>query len=233
MSARHVHNIKPVKSGEKFAVILLYAGIAKMFRSPRPLLEIKNKYLFEHHLSIIENRFGIYDTDIIAVTGYESNKLMNKLPSFIKKVENENYETTSVTRSIGMGLRVTNAQNIVVIYGDLYFNRNALDFDVDRSTLLLEKTFDGSVGCTVTDGFADILMYGLPTKWAEIAFFCGKELKILKDICWDETKYKLFGFETINLILDKGGSFKCHEDSKVRICDIDNQTQLGIAKELL
>jgi choline kinase len=231
-----IKTLKNNQNDQRYSIILLYAGGNHSLKSgPRALIELNRKMLFEHHIKAIEHRFGAINHNIIAVCGYESTKIMNKLPEHIIKIENENYESTGVARSIGMGLRATNAENVIVIYGDLFFTYEALNFDLDKSCVVIDKVghMDTTIGCSNNGECVDIMLYGMPYKWCEIAFFRGKELNTLKNICWNENKYKLFGFELINEIVDKGGSFNIYGNDKAKVCDLDCAKHLAKAKELI
>ena len=76
-------------------------------------------------------------------------------------------------------------------------------------------------------------MYDLPNKWGQIAVFVGKELELLKQLCWDEKNYTKFGFEIINQIINKGGRFQCIQNPNIKIVDIDSSKDIQKAKEIL
>jgi hypothetical protein len=67
------------------------------------------------------------------------------------------------------------------------------------------------------------MSYGLPIKWAQIAFFTGKELKILNNIFqrFEDKDKKKLSFEIINDVISNGGVFHCYEPHKMRIKEID------------
>ena len=89
------------------------------------------------------------------------------------------------------------------------------------------------VGCIIDDnGFLQNMMYDLPNKWAQIAVFKGQELKLLKQLCWDKKNFHKFGFEIINEIIDKGGSFTCLNNRKCKVIDIDTSKDIERAKEI-
>ena len=61
----------------------------------------------------------------------------------------------------------------------------------------------------------------------------GKELELLKDLCWEEKNYKKFGFEIINEIIKQGGEFQCIQNNNIKIIDIDYSRDIQKAKEIL
>ena len=94
---------------------------------------------------------------------------------------------------------------------------------------------DDEVGCVIDNQTQQLsnLMYDLPHKWGQIAVFMGKELELLKQLCWDEKNYTKFGFEIINQILYKGGHFKCIQNPNIKIVDIDNSKDIQKARDIL
>ena len=79
------------------------------------------------------------------------------------------------------------------------------------------------MGVTVFENNATILSYGLPIKWGQIAFITGREYKILKNIFnkYEDQDKKKLSFEIINMIINMGGKFLCHEPEKMSIVEID------------
>ena len=161
---------------------------------------------------------------------------MSATPDDILKIENENYEDTNVVRSIGMGLRACQ-RDVLIIYGDLIFNEYCLNcIDYNNSSVLVGQNImkPNEVGCVVNKlGLLENMMYDLDYKWGQMAFFKGRELEMLKEICWNQENYKMFGFEAINKILDRGGKFKCVEASQCNCMDIDNSKDLNQVRNII
>ena len=90
------------------------------------------------------------------------------------------------------------------------------------------------VGCIVDKkGYLTNMMYDLPNKWGQISVFTNKELKLLKQLSWNEKNSTKFGFEIINQIIESGGKFKCIQNKNIKIVDIDNSKDIQRAKEIL
>ena len=79
------------------------------------------------------------------------------------------------------------------------------------------------IGVTIQNNKATILAYGLPTKWCQIAFITGKELRILKNILSKlrGSQKKLLSFEIINNMIAMGANFECYEPKDMSIVEID------------
>lgn len=218
----------------QLSIIIPAAGLGKRMKAfgPKALIEVRGRTIIERQLELIGQAYP--QAEIIVVAGFMGDKLMNALPTTILKVENENYEQTNVVRSIGIGLRVARSEMVGIIMGDLVFNHAALP-QIQESTLIVDKgglMHSEEVGITIQDGRAEILMYDLNPKWAQIGFFTGLELKLLKQFCWNPDKYNLFGFEAINEGILKKGKFKAVGPEGIKIVDVDSVKDLEIAEKI-
>jgi choline kinase len=238
MSRKHIQEIYPDQvSNSAVCVIIPAAGCGRRMKSygPKSLLEIKNQDIISNQLSIIEKILPQATVSIIC--GFKSEKLMRRVPESIIKVENELYETTNVARSIGIGLRtIRETATLLLIYGDLFFNSITIEcLDLSHSCVLINNNTmtEEEVGCIIDEnGSLQNMMYDLPNKWAQIAVFNGKELTLLKQLCWDKKNYHKFGFEIINEIIEKGGSFMCLNNRKCKVIDIDTSKDIERAREI-
>ena len=223
---------------DKISVIIPAAGIGRRMKSygPKPLIKIGNSTIIKNQISLLQTYLP--NPNIILVCGFKAEKLMNEPPSYILKVENEFYEHTNVVRSIGMGLRVAgDASKVLIVYGDLVFNSETVkSLPLEESCIIVtdQNMGEDEVGCIVNEkNVLANLMYDLPSKWGQISLFLGKELELLKQLCWNEKNSTKFGFEIINQIINKGGVFKCVYNSEMKIIDIDSSKDIQRAKEIL
>lgn len=235
-----VRNVRPIKAKkQKTSVIILGAGEANRMKShgPRPLLRITNELnLITHQLNVIREAVPL--NEIVLVCGHQAEKVMNNTPNDIVKIHNENYETTNVLRSIGLGLRACTTDRILIIYGDLLFNQEALsNAQLEESSVFIDRyglLNSDSVGCTYDENLVvEQLLYDLPNKWAQIMFVTNRELSLLKNIAWDRDKDRLFGFEAVNEIINKNGRFVAQSPKNMKIVDIDSSKDLAYIKEII
>jgi len=222
----------------KISVIIPAAGAGKRMKSygPKSLIKVGKSTIVSNQIHLINSH--IPDSDIVLVCGFKSEKLMNETPSSIIKIENELYEETNVVRSIGMGLRATGKSDIViVIYGDLVFNEEMLkSINTEESSVVIDSgtMSDNEVGCIINEeGYLESIMYDLPDKWAQVLILKGQELKIFRSLSWDKKNYRKFGFEIINEVIKRGGSFKALRGDNIKVIDIDNSKDIPRAKEIL
>jgi choline kinase len=229
-------NIHVINHKDKVSVIILAAGSGQRMKSygVRSLIKIYNGLaLIEQQLNTINSIYS--NNEIVLVTGFESDKLMNKTPQNIIKIENEHFETTNIARSIAIGLRACHSDKVLLIYGDVVFNEEAIKFDQTHSSLLINKTIseDMSVGAYIDNNNIESLFYGNNYKWQQIAFFTNKELDLLKKFCWNRNNDKKFGFEIINDIISAGGVVKSTNNSLAKSVDIDCWKDLEKVKEII
>ncbi len=232
MSGKAIRNTKPVRDSKKtlkLSVIIPSAseGIRMKSVGPRSLIPIGNQSLIEYQANNIRDVFP--NSEIILVSGFDSTRLMNKAPKGIICVENERYTETNVLRSVAIGLRASVQEAVLIVYGDLVFNVNTLDFPIDYSCVVYNNTYtadESEVGCTVTGNKLENIFYGLTNRWTSIVFITGKELDMFKAIAFDKQKEKLYTWEAINQVIENGGEFNAYCPRGQKSFDIDSTKDL-------
>jgi len=232
---KNTHTIRGEKKVD-CSVILLCGGEGLRMKTygVKSLIQLNNEHtIISRQLELIQNT--ISPKEIIIVGGFEAERLFNKTPTNILKVENEKFAETNVCRSLGIGLRITSTEFIVVIHGDLVFTQNALTFPLSRSLLIADNNYmnQEEVGMTICDGEVEHLYYDLPKKWGQIATYTRRELKLLRGICYNSDKFRLYGFEVINEIMNKGGRFFAYENENIRMVDVDSPKDILKAQQLI
>lgn len=214
-------------------VAILSAGISNKMKSyePRSLLKINDEPIIEKQIKSIRSAI---DGDILLVIGFKANKVIRKVAGFqnVRVIENQLYETTNAAESIRLSVNNNPYERLLVMHGDIVFNTETLkSLSYNKSFIIVDNAGsmnDREVGVNILGQHASNLSYDLPTKWGQIAYFCGKEYQHLKALCRKDTQdisHKLF-FELVNLIIDRGGTFLCHEPAKMKIFEIDSMNDL-------
>ena len=215
-------------------IAILGAGIGSRIKShePRSLIKIGNKTLLEHQICTLRECFET--PEIITVVGCKAEKVIKKIRGNVRIVENQLYETTNTSESIRLAFNNSLKGNFLFIHGDLYFNTSTLrSIDYSKSFVIVDNKkmiHDKEVGLTIYNNAATIFSYGLPTKWCQIAYITGRELKILKNIFnkFDTTHKKMLSFEILNKMISMGAIFKCHEPKNMSILEIDRIKDLNL-----
>jgi len=239
MGVKHIKKIHPTGGREKMSIIIPAAGLGRRMKSrgPKPLIKINpNTSILQNQVLNIQDTFSNHQ--IVLVCGFEADKVMNESPDDLIKIENVFYEDTNVAKSIGIALRaISSAERVLIIYGDLVFDEKALQvLDYSCSSIFTVGNFIGEeeVGCVVNkQGNLEHMMYDLPDKWSQISYFEGTELNFLKQIVWNKSNSRLFGFEVINKIIEKGGKFKCEYNKNIKVIDVDTSKDIQKARQII
>jgi len=212
-------------------VIIPAAGMGHRMKSygPKCLLPANNEEtIIEKIIKNIQKTFNF--CEIIVVVGFEADKVIKKLSSKIRIIENQFYETTNTTESIRLAIHNSIYDNVLIIHGDLVFNINSIKGITENGSCAIidsRKRFKNEeVGVTIIDGCVANFAYGLENKWAQIAYLENKDLETFKALCCDRKKGKMFTFEIFNMMLDKGVKIKAVEPKSMIIKEIDSLKDL-------
>jgi choline kinase len=224
---RSITQVQTCNNKQDISIAILSAGIGARIKSyePRSMIKIGSKTLIEHQINTLEQCFE--SPEIIAVVGYGADKITKRVRGSVRIVENQIYQETNTSESMRLAFNNTTKNNFLFIHGDLYFNQDTLsNLDYNKSFILIDdknQFSDKEVGVTSNKNVATILSYGLPVKWAQIAYITGKEIEILKKIFhkFDSISKKNLSFEIINKMISMGACFQCYQPTKMSILEID------------
>ena len=233
---KHTRFIAPTKRDENkhpksLSTIIPVAGIGYRMKSygPKCLLKVAGSRNIISRL--IDNINTVFSKEeIIVCVGFEADKVMQNLPQNIRVVENQKYEETNTTESLRLSLNNSTSDSVLIVHGDLVFNPATIQsFDRTQSSVIVDSTGqirDDETGVTVVNGEATFFAYGLSCKWGQIAYFVGKELQLLKKVCSDRNRSKMYTFEILNEIIQLGGNFKSIEPNNMKIYEVDGLKDL-------
>jgi len=235
-AVRNVVDIHGKPKLSKIGVIIPAAGCGNKTKclGAKSLLNILHVPLIDRQLDIINKT--INKKDIVLVVGFEAEKVLNYTKKYnIIRVENENYDKTNISRSISIGLKTLHCDSILIVYGDLFFNKELIDLQYKKESFVIccNTMSENEIGYIQNDNILENLFYDLPNKWAQIAYFVGDELKILEKIVHDRSNDVLFGYEIINKIIDKGGKFKTIVPKNGYCQDIDTNKDYSQIQNLI
>ncbi len=219
----------------RYSVIILATkctGRLKDFGLPS-LLPITDKLnLIDKQIEYIKHILP--NSEIILVTGFNADKLMNQTPDEVIKLENENFSEIETVRSLGLGLRAATRDHIVFIDGNIAFPKETLKSICNKSSLIINHYEHNNIkiGCCINDGMVENLYFDLPNKWSGIGIVSGSELELLKSFCWNRIKGNLFIFEALNYIISHGGKLIAkHITSK--LLSIEVPQDINVARKIL
>ncbi len=219
---------------DKYTIIIPAAGLGKRMKTygPKSLINInETETILSRQIDSINDVFR--KSEILVVGGYEYHKLSSDCKN-VKFLYNDQFETTNVLYSISTGLNKAKTDKVLVIYGDLVFNSACINlpFYKESAIVVSEGMKDEEVGCIYHNDYLENMFHKLPKKWAQITYFTGQELKFLKQICKEPQVKYWFGFEAINNILNRGGSFKVYSPEGAYAVDIDSSHDLKLLENL-
>lgn len=225
-------------ANKKYSIIVPAAGMGTRMKSygAKCLIEIAGKPLIYKQIDTIGK--VIRSFEIILVCGFDAESVKKKVKQRknVKVVENVDFETTNVVKSIQLGLEQTSYDDVIILYGDLVFNRHAIMAPFgSQSTIVIDKD-DGfmkrhEVGLVCSKHQVTNFMYGLPQKWAQIAYLTGNELALARNITKAPQTAKWLGFELLNAIIDNGGVFAGYCPKHIRAIDLDSSVDVNFALE--
>ena len=212
-ATRNVIDCKLPKQNRKYSIIIPAAGSGVRMKKygPKSLIRVNNKEnIFERQCRIIDKVFRWYE--IILVTGFQYEKVEKNVSPKITIVQNTDFDTTNVIRSIGLGLDHCTTNNVIILYGDLVFNEPVINvaFDNESTAIISDTMKKEEVGCSIDNEYIEQVFYGLDNKWAQILFF-----------------------EAINYIVEKGGKIKTIIPKNAKIIDIDTSLDIKRIKDVV
>lgn len=216
----------------KLIVVIPAAGLGRRMRSygPKALIKIAGgETVVARQIRL--TRLAFPGAEIIVVTGFESDRLRRALPRDVRVVVNASYDETNVAHSLLLGIQHARpTASVLVVYGDLVFNTRAIEgLDKSTSSLIIDArpgSREDEVGVNVVDDEVMCLAYGLPAKWAQIALLRPREAALFREVAREPRRKRQFGFEILNEILDRGGTFAAHVPDGLSLVEIDSSKDI-------
>jgi CTP:phosphocholine cytidylyltransferase-like protein len=230
----YVHVLKQEGGGKdsKLSIIILASNPGYRMKSFGPKCLIKDKQgvsILSRQMASFQDEFSHYE--VIVVGGFEIDKLTKNRPAGIRIVENISYESSNEIEDIRLAINNAMYDNLLIIAGDIYFNRNVINNITQKSTLIVDdndRMLDDDIGTTIVDNSITIMSMSIKSpKWARIGYFTEKEARLLRQFASTRDNARLFLFEGINYILDKGGEFIGKKTQKNDVLvHVDNSKEL-------
>ena len=183
--------------------ILLSAGSGRSMqtRGSKALLSYDGVTILDHQIKTIY----AFDkrADILVVTGIGHEKILKhigKKKYDIRLVVNHNYKVTSQTESLRLAMNAIRKDSVYFIHGDIIFNEASLQAGSKSSVAISPNEDKKSVGVSHNSGEVINLSYGLPDKWAQIAYIHKKDFTEARCII-NSFKNNKSTFEYVNMLL--------------------------------
>jgi hypothetical protein len=166
--------------------------------------------ILKYQIQVLKNVFKT--PDITVVTGFGHDGVYNELRGKVSVVENDLWETTSVVRSLSLGMRTLTNHKILLIPSCLVFRSGALkgvDYHDNGLIVTNPKTIQPTELGLLTEPSVEnkvlrtrYVDYDFSTKWSQLAFFSGKTLEAFRGLCDLEEFQRHLFHELINMMLN-------------------------------
>lgn len=222
---------RPTTQQSSSGLSIIITGSSKPHRmssfGSKPMFAINNMALIDHVLPILSGLLP--NAEIILTVGYESDKLIKKMSSKIRLIENQLYETTNLVEEIRLALNAVTNKKVLILDGDLLFDKNIFNkVKFDHSFILTdnENMADDEVGVIVSDNLVENFSFGLPTKWSNVAYLINKEMELLRLVANDRKNSNLYLFEALNMVINRGGKIHSFMTENTKIKKISSTKEL-------
>lgn len=192
---------------DKISVIIMGANVGYRMKSygPQSLFRVDGKTLIQRQVDILQKK--IPGCDIVLVTGYYADKVIKNRPDCVRIVENVLYTETNEVEQLRLAFNNILTESALIISADMVFDFNTIKpLTFDRSSMIVESQnmiSKENIGVTVVNGEVTIMNYCLGTKWCHMTYLTGKEFKIIKQLCTDKNRARMYFSEVLNVMLER------------------------------
>ena len=218
---RHITGTRRTADNNTF--IILSAGTGRRTKNygNKSLIPYGNKRIIDHQVEAIKSAYGA-NTDIILVTGYMSDKVIRDVQG-LRLVENPFFNSTHIVESMRKGINACLESNLFFIHGDLVFSQSFIKppsqdnifVPIDKHSRL-DKT---AVGVITDTEHVQNFSYGLPDKWAQIAFFPKSFFNYIKSKL-NTADNNMSSFEFMNELIKSNHKISYYESPKGKIKEV-------------
>ena len=219
---RFTTQVKKVRNRNTFVILAAGAGRRMACYGPKCLLEYKNETILDNQIKVI--RLFDLNADIIVVTGFCANKVVNKMDHRVRLVENVRYEETNSIESIRLAINASIPSNLYLIHGDMIFSQASFCPDKSSPWIFVDdasRIGKGEVGVVVNKDNVSNLSYGLKEKWGQISYIPFEFFDLAKTVASQMNKNSST-FEFLNKMIKRGVKFKPYRNNKCVIKEIDS-----------
>ncbi len=225
---RNITTVRKPKSELKHLTAVILAE-----QKNEKLKESASTLICSDGLSVLENqvkniRLAHPNCDIVVVTGYSPEDVYRIKDINVRYVESPQYDTFGCTKSIGLAMRASYFDHVLIVNGAVLFNHCAVPKDAISALTVDVKNqiSNDKVGLVVDNTHVSSICYALEPKWAQISYFCGKELDLLRKIACHKNNTQNLMFETLAKILELGGRFHAYSNSDIELLDINTNKDI-------
>lgn len=231
-----IHSMK--RDGSDLSIIITASNASPYIKGglAKPLISFAGENLLTRQIRLLKNQYPL--SEIIVVIGYQADLILKGVDfknNKIKVVESELFAQYNIARSVSLGLRITSHENVLILNGNLVFNKEAISRFPTESYVVCDsfgQFKQEEIGCTVIDKYVSCFAYGLPTKWAQILFLTGRELNLFWELGERPESRKLYTFEVLNKMIEQGAHLRAVEPKDMKIVEVETNKDVEIARHV-
>ena len=217
---------------ELVTVALLSAQAGHRMKSygPTPLLQLGNKTLLDHQISVISSVFKNFE--LIVCVGFHGDKVTKYIKERysglnIRVVENQMHYHSNCCESARLCLNNTTNGKVLICNGDLVLERDVFsEFVFNQSYVVTEKSPTGNLEIGVTtnhQGYIENLCFGLQEIWSEMVFLSNNDsVEAFRRIISSPEYKTKFMFEGLNELGKTKYRLKTISNKNTPLIKIDN-----------
>jgi len=230
LATRHIAPAKkqlPKNKKGEISIVIPAAGMGYRMKSygPKALIPLYGGVtIIERQIQILSECYP--NAEFVIVIGFEADKIREKLKDYpVHFIFNPIHESTNVLFSLGLAMQAIISESVLIVYGDLIFNHNAVrNLRANNSKIIADAYHNmrkDEVGVTIQGKIAMNFAYGLENIWGQIACLTGKELELFKEISVRSDTSQWFGYEGLNYVIEEGGQLEVIRPRTMSLTEID------------
>jgi hypothetical protein len=215
--------------------IILASEITKGMKSvgSKALLSITNSVsIIDYQIHILKKFYS--PINIYICTGFDHEKLVKKTNRYkdIHYVYNPNYINDNQAAALSLCFNEYRLDDAIVLSNGILLGEKPVIQRGISSVFLIDshRKAEFDIGSN-SNNMIDYLFYDLPYKWIECAYLNRESIDIIVDLSKQIKINKLFLFELINIIAEKGDGICSSRLSKNMAMKINSLKDLTMAKK--
>lgn len=212
---RFILPIKPALTDSSNISVVILGSIPndRMKTMPAVSLMMVNKQQSVIELQYESISAAYPKSEIILVSGHDSQQVIDKRPKRIRIVENQLFQECGEIEELKLAVNNVTTDSILIIKGNTIFDSNAIKQLRNHGSCTMidrkDQMTKDSLGVISNSSKLENIAYGIEDKWCYTTYLEGKEFSMLRKFVNMRAKSKMCLFEALNYIVSNGGLIYC------------------------
>ncbi len=206
--------------------------------SPKALIKINKETIIERQIRILSNLYP--NSRFIIPVGFEKAKIKSSInkKENIKYVINNEYENTTVVKSIELAFKKTRDRfPILIIFGDLVFSdKFILNIPLNNTSVLIDSNENkrNRIGLNFKQEDSKVLnfSYGLTMNWSQILLISSKDKEYFYKLISGPLSHKFLLHEILNKFI-LSSSIKIFNNDNNDIIEVNSLKDISNARKII